>query len=55
MAFKEARVRFHPDRAASCGLAEQAAAEETFKLLMRERERLPLVPMLPYAGPSSWY
>lgn len=41
-AYKQALLRFHPDRASKAGLQHQVEAEETFKLISRLKDKLPL-------------
>lgn len=41
-AYKQALLRFHPDRASKAGLQRQVEAEETFKLISRLKDTLPL-------------
>lgn len=41
-AYKQALLRFHPDRASKAGLQRQVEAEETFKLISRLKDKLPL-------------
>jgi hypothetical protein len=45
-AYKQALLRFHPDRASKRGLRQQVEAEETFKLISRLKDTLlPVAPM----------
>lgn len=45
-AYKQALLRFHPDRASKRGLRQQVQAEETFKLISRLKDTLlPVDPM----------
>jgi len=41
-AYKQALLRFHPDRASKAGLQRQVEAEETFKMISRLKDTLPL-------------
>ncbi|CAN6477867.1 unnamed protein product [Victoria cruziana] len=41
-AYKKALVRFHPDRASRIDIRQQIEAEETFKMISRLKDKLPL-------------
>jgi len=53
-AYKQALLRFHPDRASKGGLRQQVEAEETFKLISRLKDTLlPVAPMS--LNRTSWH
>ena len=44
-AYKKALLTFHPDRVKRKDMKQQVEAEETFKIMKGEKERLPLTSM----------